>query len=281
MDWFFALEGEAPQELWTPVFSRTHLLWLSAVALICAAVTIWFRRQKPETKTIVLKSCIWIAVGSELVRNLWLIFVGKFDISYMLPLHLCGAMLFVELAAIYTKKPLLMELCYCLGLPGALSALLTPGVTDFPMWNLMYLQFILAHSVLFLIPVLLLADGFRPDYRQLPKCFLSLLLLAVFDSLTNFILNSNYLFLRGSSPDSLLEVIERTAGTLYLPAVMCFVWLVWAVFYLPWPAVRKLRSQLKKASASSSTPQTPAPNQSALIGYVRKIAQAARVRLHS
>lgn len=241
MDWFFALEGEVPQELWIPAFSKTHLLWLSSAVLICAAVTFWFQKQKPTVRKKVLKSCIWTAVGSELLRDIWLVFAGRFDLSYMLPLHLCGVMLFVEFAAVYTEKPLLLELCYCLGLPGALSALLTPGVTGYPIWNLMYLQFILAHTILLLVPVLMLADGFRPDFHQLPKCFLALLLLAVFDSLTNFILNSNYLFLRSPSSGSLLELVGQVAGIFYLPAVMCVVWLVWAAFYLPWQAVKRWR----------------------------------------
>ena len=278
MGWFFALEGEAPQELWISVFSTAHLLWLSAVALVCAAVTIWFQKQNSAVRNKVLKSCIWIAAGSEILRNGWMTLAGRFDIAYMLPLHLCGAMLIVEFAAVYTKKPILMELCYCLGLPGALSALLTPGVTGFPMWNLMYLQFILAHSLLLLIPVLMLADGFRPDYHQLPKCFLALLLLAVFDSLTNFILNSNYLFLRSPSPGSLLEVIGNFAGIFYLPAVMCFVWLIWAVLYLPWEAAKKLPR--KPAESESTAAELPKKHFSA-VTLIRKIALAARVRLHS
>ncbi|MBE6906315.1 MAG: TIGR02206 family membrane protein [Ruminococcaceae bacterium] len=275
MNWFFALEGEAPQELWIPVFSRAHAAWLISSAVFCAAVTVWFLREPPARRKQVLKICACAAVGSELLRDVWLLCSGEFAPVYMLPLHLCGAMLFAEFAAVYTEKPFLKELCYCLGLPGALSALITPGVTGFPLWNLMYLQFIFAHTMLLLIPVLLLADGFRPDCRQLPKCFLSLLLLAVFDSLTNFILNSNYLFLRSPSAGSVLELIGNMAGSLYLPAVMGFVWLVWAVFYLPWVL-------LQKSSRLQTAPQTAAaelPKQRvSALSLFQKIAIAAHIR---
>ncbi len=275
MNWFFVLEGEAPQELWVPVFSRIHAAWLIFSAVFCAAVTFWFLRQTPARRKQVLKICACTAAGSELLRDVWLLCSGEFDPVYMLPLHLCGAMLFVELAAVYTERPFLKELCYCLGLPGALSALITPGVTGFPLWNLMYLQFIFAHTMLLLIPVLLLADGFRPDRRQLPKCFLSLLLLAVFDSLTNFILNSNYLFLRSPSAGSVLEWIGNAAGSLYLPAVMCFVWLVWAVLYLPWAVLQNsLRLQTAPQTAAAQFPKL----RGSALGLLQKIALAAHIR---
>ncbi len=275
MDWFFALEGEAPQELWIPVFSRTHMTWLVVCAAFCAAVTFWFLRQTPAARKQLLKICVCAAVGSELLRDVWLLCSGKFAPAYMLPLHLCGAMLFAEFFAIYTDRPLLKELCYCLGLPGALSALVTPGVTGFSLWNLMYMQFIFAHAMLLLIPVLLLADGFRPDYKRLPKCFLTLLLLAVFDSLTNFILNSNYLFLRSPSVGSVLELIGNAAGSLYLPAVMCFVWLVWAVLYLPWVFLQKTpRLQTALQMAATEIPRQRASARHLL----QKIALAAHFR---
>lgn len=284
MDYFFALGGQAPQQLWIPVFSRTHVVWLAAAALFCAAVTFWFSKRSESIKNIVLKCCIWAAIASRISSNVWMMIAGEYSVQTMLPLHLCGVMLYVELAAVYTKKPILLELCYCLGLPSAVNALITPGITNLPMWNLMYLQFILAHTMLFLIPVLFLADGFRPNYHQLPKCYLALLLLAVFDSLTNFILNSNYLFLRWASPQSLLEGIEQLAGRFYLPAVMVFVWLVWAALYLPRPAVKKIHSFLQGRRTPTARPTAAAEsftNRLAVFGYVRKIVHAARLRLHS
>lgn len=275
MNWFFALEGEAPKELWIPVFSGAHAAWLVFSMVFCAVVTFWFLRQTPAARKQVLKICACAAVGSELLRDVWLLSSGKFAPAYMLPLHLCGVMLFAELAAVYTENLFLKELCYCLGLPGALSALITPGVTGFPLWNLMYLQFIFAHTMLLLIPVLLLAGGFRPDYRQLPKCFLSLLLLAVFDSLVNFILNCNYLFLRGPSAGSVLELIGNAAGSLYLPAVMCFVWLVWAVLYLPWAFLQRM---LRLQTAPQMAPAEMQKQRAFGLHLLQKIALAAHIR---
>ena len=275
MNWFFALEGEAPKKLWIPVFSGAHAVWLVFSMVFCAVVTFWFLRQTPAARKKVLKICACAAVGSELLRDVWLLSSEKFAPAYMLPLHLCGVMLFAELAAVYTENPFLKELCYCLGLPGALSALITPGVTGFPLWNLMYLQFIFAHTMLLLIPVLLLADGFRPDYRQLPKCFLSLLLLAVFDSLVNFILNCNYLFLRGPSAGSVLELIGNAAGSLYLPAVMCFVWLVWAVLYLPWAFLQRM---LRLQTAPQMAPAEMQKQRAFGLHLLQKIALAAHIR---
>lgn len=181
-----------------------------------------------------LLACAWAGVGSELLRDGWLLASGRFDPAYMLPFHLCGVMLFVEFWAVLRRGPLALELCYCAGLPGALGALLTPGETSYPFWNLMYWQFIFAHAMLFLTPVLLLCGGFRPHPKRLPACFTALLGFALAAAAANAAFGGNYMFLRAAPPGSALELLAHLTGGYYQIGMAAMVLLFWAGLYLPW-----------------------------------------------
>ncbi|MGJ8724640.1 MAG: YwaF family protein [Roseibacillus sp.] len=55
------------------------------------------------------------------------------DLNHILPLHLCDLTSLVAAAALFTRKPLLCELAYYLGLGGTLQGLITPNlINDFP-----------------------------------------------------------------------------------------------------------------------------------------------------
>lgn len=217
-----------------PIFSPAHLLWLFCALGFCAVFVMLFRGHKTALRVIA-----WSMLLSELLRICLLLCAGCFTAACSMPLHLCGVMIFVELYAVLRRKPLAMELCWSLGLPGALCALATPGEVSYPFWNFYYLQFIFVHTLLFLIPLLLLAD-FHPNPRRLPQCFLFLLALAAFDWVWNGLSGGNYLFLRSASAGSLLEAVQRQFGPFYLPAAAALVWAVWGIHYACYFACRRL-----------------------------------------
>lgn len=214
------------------ILSAAHFAWFSCSLLFCAAVVAWFCRASGYARRRVLHAAATVMVLCEALRMPALAFSGGFSAADSLPLHLCGVMVFVEWYAAFYGRPLALELSWCLGLPGAFCALATPGETAYPFWNIYYLQFILVHTLLFLIPLLLRAEGFRPAIRRLPQCFLFLLGLAAFDAFANCLFGGNYLFLSAPPPGSLLEAVYRLAGpSFYLPAAAGAVWGIWAVYY--------------------------------------------------
>lgn len=229
------------------IFSPIHLLWLSCALLFLIGSAVWFRRAEKRPRDRFLRMAAWVMLLSELLRMLLLAVSGGFSPADSLPLHLCGVMIFVEFWAVFRRNPLLMELCWSLGLPGAFCALVTPGETDYPFWNIYYLQFILVHMLLFLIPLLLFLGGFCPAIRRLPGCFLFLLVLAAVDAAANAVFGGNYLFLSAAPPGSLLAVIGRLAGPLYLPVTACAVWLIWGGYY---GGLILFRKRLSKTASS-------------------------------
>ena len=173
----------------------------------------------------------WILALGCIFRIVLRIACGAFSIRWDLPLHLCDVMMFVEFYAVYSKKEFPRELVFALGMPGALAALITPGEIYYPFLNIYYLLFIMLHVLLFLIPVLMLADGFVPQIRRLPGCFAFLAVLACVDAAVNHQLKSNYLFISEAADGSILDVVQDIFGHWYLPAAAFTVFLIWGMLY--------------------------------------------------
>ena len=230
--YFWAGPSQIPIEVpGVPIFSRTHLAWLSVTLFICVAASLYFFRMKKHSRIRGVRILGFILFFLEMLRLFLLAAVGDFSLSESLPLQLCDVMVFVEFYAAWHNFPSVRELCFCLGMPGALSALITPGETGYPLFNIHYLVFILIHLLLFLLPILFLVDGFKPSARRLPLCFVCLLLLAAVDYPVNLAVQGNYLFLCYPPQGSILEWIQPWAGAWYLPAMALLVWGIWGMLY--------------------------------------------------
>ncbi|MCL4517447.1 MAG: TIGR02206 family membrane protein [Firmicutes bacterium] len=193
-------------------------------------------RLRKETRRRVMKALAVSVVMLEVARTVWALSVGHYDLARMLPLHLCGVMIFFEFFAVFTGKRLLEEFVYNTGLPGAFMALLTPEPSGYPLLSFQYLQSITVHALLALIPLLwLFGDGFRPNIKYLPKSFLLLSSLAVFDALVNKVLHSNYLFISKAPAQTPIELFDKWVGhPWYVGLLLICVVIVWTLLYLPW-----------------------------------------------
>ena len=134
----------------------------------------------------------------------------------------------------FKKNMLLKEFSYSLSMPSTFAAILTPG-WFYPFFNIQYLNSALSHSLMVLIPILLVwGDGFRPDYRRLPKCFLLLLSFAAIAAYADIKLDTNYMFLCYASPDSPMQIFENWVGYPgYIFMEIGLILVIWTILYLP------------------------------------------------
>jgi hypothetical integral membrane protein (TIGR02206 family) len=241
---FWTPETRLPKNLpGVPIFGPVHLAWLFPVLAFCVAAVFLFRRAKPPNRLRTLRLA-GAAMPILIVARLFLLgLTNGFDPAWSLPLQLCDVMAFVECWAVFRKGWLARELSWCCGLPGALCALITPGETALPFWNIFYLIFVALHTLLFLVPLLLSAEGLQPAARRLPACFLFLLGLAGVDAICNAILHGNYLFLRVGPPGSILAVLQKWAGPFYPLTMAALVWCVWSILYGGLAVYHKLRGR--------------------------------------
>lgn len=240
--YFWANNTEIPSELITYNFTSAHLAWALPALLLLVPAALGFRRLAPEARGRLLRALALCNLGLELSTWLWAILGGYYSPAYMLPLHLSGLSVFLELAAVWTRRPLLLEFCYCLSLPAALLAILMPG-WYYPLLTFRYLASALLHVLLALVPVLLVwGEGLRPSARRLPGCFGLLLACLALAAAGNALFDGNYMFLRSAPRDTLLGLLEARLGHPgYLLASFGVLALLWLLLYLPWTLAARRR----------------------------------------
>jgi hypothetical integral membrane protein (TIGR02206 family) len=252
LQYFFTYDSEIPAGLAVKNFSSTHYAWLAVTFLLIVLAVLFYRRKSAQVRKKLLRGAALSIVALELVRTAWLLIVGHYELYRHLPLHLCGVMILVEFLAVFTEKRFFKEFAYAAGLPGAAMALLTPEPSGYPLLNIQYLQSILIHALLVLVPLLLIiGENFRPSLHMLPWNFAALTGLAAFCFGVNFLLNSNYMFVRLAPSDTPIALFDQWVGWPgYIGLMLVLVFVFWLFMYLPWEiSARRKKARQKSAAA--------------------------------
>lgn len=247
LQYFWSLDLDIPSEFITRNFSPTHITFLITSLIIIAGALTAYRRRSASVKEGILQVLVIFMVCSEIIDWVWYILIGHYSLRNCLPLHLCSASIFVEFAAVlWTRNVMLKEFVYALSMPAALAALITPG-WYYPLFSFQYLQSALTHTLLILVPVLIVwGSGFRPDFRRLPGCFLLLLFLAGIAAAANSLFGGNYMFLGYVPKDTTLQVFERWFGHPgYIFLEIGLILIIWVILYLPWIAGGRKRNRCR------------------------------------
>jgi hypothetical integral membrane protein (TIGR02206 family) len=247
LKYFWADGSDIPSEMDTPNFSPGHIAWAISAFLLILLILLLYRRQSPTTRERIKRGFILFLLGSEIAVWIWKLAIGHYSFRDTLPLHLCSQAIFIELAAVFIRKDTLFkEFSYSLAMPAAFSAIITPG-WYYPFFSFAYLQSAIMHMILILIPVLIVwGDGFRPDYRRLPRCFSLLLLLAAMTAIADIVFDSNYMFLCYVPKDTPLQVFEVWFGNPgYMIPEIALIFVIWTVLYLPWVIADRRRKRMK------------------------------------
>jgi hypothetical integral membrane protein (TIGR02206 family) len=247
---FWTHSSELPEGVGTPNFGAIHLTWLlCSLAIIVITVLILRKAGKPISNRVQRVLIIFVAV-LEVSRWIWAAIIDHYTIVEMLPLHLCSLSIWMELAAIFSGKQLLKDFGYALCLPGALAALATPDWGVYPFFSFQYLHSVTVHSLLLLIPAIWVwSDKFRPNYKNLLKCFGILMLFVVPVFGLNHLLGSNYLFLREAPKATPLELFENLCGNPgYLFPLFLLLFVIWIILYLPWAISDIVKNRRRRLS---------------------------------
>ncbi len=227
-------------------FDSTHITLIAIAAIIITASVLIFRRMGNEGKTKFLSVITVLLLLDELAKYAIAFMANSWSWRY-LPLHLCSINIFVCLIYTITKKKFFAEILYCLCLPGAIIAMLVPSWNILPIFSAMHLHSANVHIMLALYPILLLSNGFRPNFRHLPKILPLLLTVCVPIYFINKWLGTNFFFLSETAGNPVLEMLASILGENYfflgLPVLLA---VVWVLLYLPWViAKRKAKYKLQ------------------------------------
>ena len=149
-------------------FGLTHIIMLLVTVIFCVVMAYLYRKADDKKRNILR----WVVVGLMLLEEVWIfsisIATNQFEIGF-LPLHLCGINIFFCLAYTIKQKDWVADMLYGLALPGALLALIVPTWTAVPPNNFIFIFSTGYHIFLISYPIMLLAGGFKPNYKNLWK----------------------------------------------------------------------------------------------------------------
>jgi hypothetical integral membrane protein (TIGR02206 family) len=178
------------------LISGEHLITLGVIVFAIAALVLGARWHPGRWTLVTGRALALIILINECGWWVWLAGHHMWSASYALPLQLCDVVAFVSAAALWFRRPLLVELTYFWGLAGTANALISPDVQDhFP--GYVFFQYFIAHGAI-VAAALYLVIGLRipPRAGAAARVFLLTVALATLDAGANLVTGGNYMYLR-------------------------------------------------------------------------------------
>jgi hypothetical integral membrane protein (TIGR02206 family) len=175
-----------------------------------------------------------VAIGATyVVEHFSFVVRGTWSLDFNLPLHLTDVVTIVSVLALWTARPLLVELTWFWGLTASVQAVLTPdlGGVDFP--ELLYWTFFITHAGAVVAAVqLVIGRGIEPRPGAVGRAFAATLAVAGAAGAANLLTGGNYMWLR-EKPDegSLLDLMGP--GPWYILSAAAFALILFALLALP------------------------------------------------
>lgn len=164
-----------------------HIGAIIATGVACAAAV---RRPAPRALAVVIGGTYAVEHASFVARGDW-------EADFNLPLHLTDVVTIVAVLALWTRRPLLVELTWFWALTASLQAVLTPdlGSAEFP--ELLWWTFFITHSGAVVAAVMLVVGcGLLPRAGAVRRAFAATVVVAAAAALGNLLTGGNYMWLR-------------------------------------------------------------------------------------
>lgn len=210
-------------------FSDAHLAAL-AVLVLAVALAVWAPRRYPGSWTLpagrVLAVLIFAGWAGEYLAD---VVLRTWTVRYDLPLQLTDVISVTAILALWTRRPLAVELVYFWALTASLQATLTPDLSwGFP--SVYYFTYFIYH-VGAIVGGCFLVLGCRlyPRRGAVWRVYAATLAVAVIAALGDVLSGGNYMFLR-EKPEysSLLNVLGRWPWYIASTAALALA-LLWLV----------------------------------------------------
>ncbi|MDA0136322.1 YwaF family protein [Solirubrobacter deserti] len=167
-------------------FSAEHLVVL---ALTAAAIVVAVKVPRPKVLAVLIGGAFAIEFAVRATDGSW-------DWGFDLPLHLSDVVSILAPIALWTRRPLLVEVLYFWALTASLQAVITPDLrTTVP--SVFFFTYFVTHSGAVVAAFLLVFGlGQRPRPGAVARVFAVTLGMAAAAGLGNVITGGNYMYLR-------------------------------------------------------------------------------------
>ena len=138
----------------------------------------------------------FIIISLDLSEDIVRLLTGYYSIKKDLPLQLCSIGIYVAAYALLTMRQTAFELIFYWGLVGASQAILTPDGDLFEIKIFFFYSQAYHAALIFSVFWLMVKYDMRMHINAIPKMVIITNIVVILISIVNYILDSNYLFLR-------------------------------------------------------------------------------------
>lgn len=220
------------------LFANSHL-WPLAVVLALAVALPLLARRSPKTTTDRIAKVIAIFLVSYRLGAIPMhARIYELTLVSQLPFQICGILFFVCAYMLWTKSYGVFEVAYFWAIAGTLQALVTPDLRyAFP--HPEFLIFFFSHGVLVAtVFYALFVFGFRPRPASILKAFAATLLYAAFLVPVNWLLDTNFMYLREKPMGaSMLDTFGEWPW--YLAGAGSLILVLFSICYAPFALTRR------------------------------------------
>ena len=198
-------------------FSAEHL---SVLALTAAAISVAISHPRaipPKALAVVIGGAFAIEFAVRATDGSW-------NWGFDLPLHLSDVVSILAPVALWTRRPLLVEVLYFWALTASLQAVITPDLHQ-TIPSVFFFTYFVTHSGAVVAACLLVFGlGQTPRPHAVPRVFAVTLGMAAAAGVGNLITGGNYMYLRAKpSQASLLDELGPWPVYIAVAAVIALV----------------------------------------------------------
>ena len=247
---FFYTSDTVPEGLGISHYGIEHLCWLAAAVAFIVGISLLYRKADTKLRRRIQVVMACLIVLEEVTRDIFLVVTGQFAVSH-LPLHLCSVNIILIAVHACKRTKTVDNFLYGICIPGAAAALLFANWLELPVWNYMSIHSFTVHILLVAYPVMMTVGGeLQPNVKQLPKCVLLVLGLAVPIYIFNSIFDTNFMFLMyGEEGTPLVFWFQDHLGT-HLPGLVILAAIALTAMYTILFVCRKLAAKHQKSLAA-------------------------------
>ena len=179
------------------LFGNDHILSIILIIIfyvlfLCFNEKIGIKNNSKIFPIVLSFIILSLDISEDIIRYI----TGYYSIEKDLPLQLCAIGIYVAVVALLKKNQIAFELIFYWGLVGASQAILTPDSDLFEL-KIFFMYSQAYHSALiFAVLWLVIKCNMRMQIEYIPRVVLITNLVVVVISVINYLLDSNYMFLR-------------------------------------------------------------------------------------
>ena len=175
--------------------------WIITVVCVIALIftVLYVGHKLPASKKeTYAKFLAALMIGFFIINHSLLFFLGKWEISKELPVHLCSISGLICCFIMFipkNKRQFLFEFLFYCGIIGGIQAIFTPLLDDYGGYNFFYIQFFFKHAMIIAFPIYLRNNlGMKLTKFSWLKTYFALNVLMILLIQLNKILGSNYMY---------------------------------------------------------------------------------------